>query len=192
MNEGLPSSISIILNQMSALLFHWSHRRPLQLLWRQSDIDGQAFLLQRPDGAYTTMRTLVGGRRIFDWQMHADRLFTSSIVPISQPKEMFQLSMTVLIQRALQVARDKISGDLKLTMLLCENTEEGEFHANGDVSMENVSIASDISLHITSLVRLDEVLNQVQVEVRGSPRHDPNRKSTEYCNYKILPEFKCF
>ena len=87
MNEGLPSSISIILNQMSALLFHWSHRRPLQLLWRQSDIDGQAFLLQRPDGAYTTMRTLVGGRRIFDWQMHADRLFTSSIVPISQPKE---------------------------------------------------------------------------------------------------------
>ena len=161
-----------------SLLFHWSHRRPLQLLWKRTDVDGQNFLLQRPDGAYTTMRTLIEGRRIFDWQMHLDRLHSSSAS--SLPKETFQESMTILIRNSLELARNSFKGDLKLTVLLGEETEKGAFETENNVPVNGVSINGEVSVHVTPLVRLDEVLKNIQVEVRGSPRHDPNKKSTEY------------
>lgn len=163
----------------SSFLFHWSTPRPFQLLWKRTDIDSQNFLLQRGAACIYYYADNCRGSTYF-WLADAFGLIACIESLFPTERSFWQIDDASCQKNTWNSSKkyDRWSE----TYSSNGGKTETNFGPDSDVSQldPDIIIETDLSIHIGPLVQLDVVLNDVQVEICGTPRHNPNRKSTEY------------
>ncbi|XP_024515125.1 uncharacterized protein LOC9653006 isoform X1 [Selaginella moellendorffii] len=133
-----------------------------------------SFLKTKPQGAYTTTRTVDGASCLLLWERHLARLAQS--LHIMRKKAIDQRALTKLVNPSLYagleeaLARRSDEEELVVTVLAC-NKDEGPLQ---------------ISVHITGLVPASTV--PAQVSVMGPSRETPLAKSSQWVRTRQVLE----
>lgn len=156
-----------------------------------SMLSSKQFLLESPNGAYTTARSCGGGKRLFEWDTHVQRTAQSAeamlreAAPANLPMLLDELGSVSNLKPRLEAT---VSGamreylethgsdhELKVTVLVSWPTSEEEC---ATAAKRTPGGGGSVACHVAQLPPLPS--SPVRVEVRGAPRENAAAKDSSW------------